>query len=181
MKLLVILLVFIYTSLGNKPTPQLIVPKPKTIQQICIEKNIDYQVIHKQIDVESSWRPHVVSDSGAVGLMQVRPETAGDLRKRPVSTQELKDSIFNVETGVMYIQFLSRFFAALGYKERDLNIVTWAAYYDGPGNTLKRQFPKHIAKKLCSAYWYYHNQDLLPSAVQVTKAKSTVYTNKIGI
>jgi len=64
------------------------------------------------INAESSWRAHRVSGAGAVGLMQVMPETADDLaaskrvdRKR-FPPDDLIDPATNIEYGTAYLRYL---------------------------------------------------------------------------
>ncbi|MEA3064037.1 MAG: soluble lytic murein transglycosylase, partial [Sphingomonadales bacterium] len=58
---------------------------------------------------ESSFRTSVVSPAGAVGLMQVRPGTAGDIaraRGEPFDRQQLTSPAANIEFGQSYIESL---------------------------------------------------------------------------
>jgi soluble lytic murein transglycosylase-like protein len=71
------------------------------------------------IDQESAWDPYVVSRKGAVGLMQLMPETAARFGVRNRFRIEQ-----NIEGGVAYLAWLKRRFHA------DLRLVT-AAYYAG--------------------------------------------------
>jgi soluble lytic murein transglycosylase-like protein len=73
------------------------------------------------IDVESNWNPYAISDKGAVGLMQLMPETA---LRFGVRNRFLADE--NIRGGVEYLAWLSREFGG------DLRLVT-AAYYVGEG------------------------------------------------
>jgi len=64
------------------------------------------------INAESGWRPDTVSSAGAVGLMQVMPETAKDLatakrvdRKR-FPPDRLSDPAVNIEYGTAYLRYL---------------------------------------------------------------------------
>jgi len=64
------------------------------------------------VDTESGWKADRVSAAGAVGLMQIMPQTARDLagsglvdrRKFPPSS--LKDPTVNIEYGTAYLRFL---------------------------------------------------------------------------
>ena len=64
------------------------------------------------INAESSWAPEVKSSAGAVGLMQVMPETAKDLaHMRKVDTKrfppsKLTDPAVNIEYGTAYLRYL---------------------------------------------------------------------------
>jgi len=71
------------------------------------------------IDQESAWDPYAVSKKGAVGLMQLMPETAARFGVRNRFRIEQ-----NIEGGVAYLAWLKRRFHA------DWRLVT-AAYYAG--------------------------------------------------
>jgi soluble lytic murein transglycosylase-like protein len=58
---------------------------------------------------ESSFRTSVVSPAGAVGLMQVRPGTGGDIaraRGEAFDPRQLKDPAANLELGQSYLEYL---------------------------------------------------------------------------
>jgi len=170
-------------AITTKVTVHTISPRivPRTIADECRTYDFDYARIRQQIFVESSWRHYIISDSGAVGYMQVRPSTAGDMHGRTITTNDLKDSIFNVVTGLRYLRHLMKFFHALGYRNKDLDIVTWSAYWEGPGNTIRRNFMHKHVKAIHKAFYVYDKKHILPKAMAVEKAKPTIYTNKIGI
>jgi soluble lytic murein transglycosylase-like protein len=75
--------------------------------------------------VESRWDQHVVSDRGAIGVMQVQPATGDVIARRlgrPIDLHRAED---NVEAGVAYLALL---------RERhgdDLRALL-AAYHQGP-------------------------------------------------
>jgi soluble lytic murein transglycosylase-like protein len=71
------------------------------------------------IDEESGWNPYAVSDKGAVGLMQLMPQTA--LRFGVRDRFRLDE---NIRGGVAYLAWLNCKFGG------DLRLVT-AAYYVG--------------------------------------------------
>ena len=71
------------------------------------------------IDEESGWNPHAVSEKGAVGLMQLMPQTAS---RFGVHDWFRPDE--NIRGGVAYLAWLNRKFGG------DLRLVT-AAYYVG--------------------------------------------------
>jgi soluble lytic murein transglycosylase-like protein len=79
------------------------------------------------IDEESGWNPFVVSDKGAVGLMQLMPGTA--LRFGVRNRFHLDE---NIRGGVAYLAWLNQRF------NRDLRLVT-AAYYVGETPILSRK------------------------------------------
>lgn len=79
------------------------------------------------IDEESAWNPHAVSEKGAVGIMQLMPQTAlrfgVDDRFRPDE---------NIRGGVAYLAWLKREFGG------DFRLVT-AAYYVGEDRISRRK------------------------------------------
>ncbi len=64
------------------------------------------------VNAESGWDPETVSRAGAIGLMQVMPETAKDLADaRDVDTKQfppdrLSDPTVNIEYGTAYLRYL---------------------------------------------------------------------------
>ena len=64
------------------------------------------------IESESEWRAETVSEAGAVGLMQVMPSTAEEMRQEgmvdfaTVSGGDMSDPSANIEYGTAYFRFL---------------------------------------------------------------------------
>jgi soluble lytic murein transglycosylase-like protein len=79
------------------------------------------------IDEESGWNPYAVSKKGAVGLMQLMPQTAVRFGVR--NRFRLDE---NIRGGVAYLAWLSQQF------QGDLRLVT-AAYYVGENPILLRR------------------------------------------
>ncbi|HYZ47144.1 MAG TPA: LysM peptidoglycan-binding domain-containing protein [Actinomycetota bacterium] len=80
---------------------------------------------------ESGWRQEAVSESGAVGVMQVMPETARYVNKSlSGGNLDLKRAPDNVELGVTYLDHLLE---TMPSKDKAL-----AAYLSGPGNVGRR-------------------------------------------
>ena len=94
-------------------------PRDLAVRLAANQTNMDYRLIQAVIHVESAGDPNAVSPAGAIGLMQIMPETASDLRINPHDPQE------NIIGGAKYLsQMLKRF----GRLELAL-----AAYNAGPG------------------------------------------------
>ena len=79
------------------------------------------------IDEESGWNPYAVSEKGAVGLMQLMPQTA---LRFGVHNRFRPDE--NIRGGVAYLAWLNREFGG------DLRLVT-AAYYVGEDPISRRK------------------------------------------
>ncbi len=88
---------------------------------------VPLELVEAIIETESGWQPHAVSPKGAVGLMQLMPETAYDfgVHNRFVIAE-------NIRGGVEYLAWLMRVFHG------DLRLVV-AGYYAGAGPIQARQ------------------------------------------
>jgi soluble lytic murein transglycosylase len=87
--------------------------------------NIEPSIIRAVITAESNWNPTAVSKKGAIGLMQLMPETARDMQiNNPYDPEE------NIEAGTRYLRFLLD-------KFDDNLTLALAAYNAGPGKIEK--------------------------------------------
>lgn len=89
------------------------------IEQAAREHQIDKGLLHAVITVESGYDPQAVSHRGAVGLMQLMPQTA-----RRYGVKNLYDPAQNIQGGARYLRDL------MGKFDNDL-ILTLAAYNAG--------------------------------------------------
>lgn len=100
----------------------------------CFEKGIDPYLVLAVIKTESSFRRHVVSNKGAVGFMQVLPDTAfyvSDMHSNINlnNRSELFDPKQNVRIGISYLAYL--------LNKYDNQRYALIAYNMGPGNLNK--------------------------------------------
>jgi soluble lytic murein transglycosylase-like protein len=85
---------------------------------------IDPAVVMSIIKAESGFRADAVSPKGALGLMQLMPETAAELGYDPTDPTE------NIQAGTQYMSWLVD-----RYKNRRNGLkLAIAAYNAGPGN-----------------------------------------------
>jgi membrane-bound lytic murein transglycosylase MltF len=87
-------------------------------------------LIAAQAFQESRFDHDSVSASGAVGIMQIRPETAADPN---VGVEDIDSIEGNVEAGVKYLRFIhDRYFAEASETTDDAVFLSLAAYNAGP-------------------------------------------------
>lgn len=83
------------------------------------------ELVHSIIEIESNWQPYVVSEKGAVGLMQLMPATAATF-----GVTNRFDIDQNIRGGVAYCARLMVLFGG------DVRLVA-AAYYAGESRILR--------------------------------------------
>jgi soluble lytic murein transglycosylase-like protein len=91
------------------------------VDDIAQRHDVDRDLVHSMIRVESNYNPFAVSNKGALGLMQLVPSTA-----RRFGVADVFDPAQNVEGGVRYLKYL------LDLYEGD-NRLALAAYNAGEG------------------------------------------------
>ena len=95
------------------------------IDNVSKKYNINSSIIKSVIKAESDFNPSVVSSAGAMGLMQLMPDTA-----RSLGVDDTFDPVENIEGGVKYLkEMLDKFGGNLE--------LALAAYNAGPGNVVK--------------------------------------------
>jgi soluble lytic murein transglycosylase-like protein len=147
---------------GDYPTPLL---EPEA--GFTIDKSLVYAIVRQ----ESRFNPSVVSHAGAVGLMQLMPDSAAHAAgddKLKTDPAPLFDPAFNLRVGQDYVTWLME--RGVGH---DL-LRTVAAYNGGPGTLtrtaqmlgddadslmliecLPAQETRNYVEKVVAAYWTY--------------------------
>nr|WP_148259508.1 transglycosylase SLT domain-containing protein [Candidatus Blochmannia vafer] len=133
---------------------------------------VDALLIKSIIQVESNYNPNVVSKSNAVGLMQIKADTAGkDIyrlkgRLGQPSVAELKNAVTNIELGTAYLYILQNQLAdIMNLKTRRYAMIV--AYVNGLGALLKifstldhtqaiKKINKLNSKQFCQYIQYHH-------------------------
>lgn len=86
------------------------------VQKSSKDYNVDIYLIFSVIKVESSFREKVFSNVGAVGLMQIMPETARYIqRDKNIDVNYLLNPEKNIDTGVKYLAYLMDKFNGLDW------------------------------------------------------------------
>jgi len=143
------------------------------IDQVALLHQVDPNLVQAVIEVESAWNPKARSRKGALGLMQLMPETAARFGVRdPFDPRE------NVEGGVRYLRFLlDRFhenlkYALAAYNAGEKAVAAWG---DVPPYEETRTYVQRIAM----IYSPGHLQEDLSASVisRSIQGNRIIYTN----
>ena len=113
-------------------------PYEQVIAKYASEAKVDPYLVAAVINIESAFRPDVVSPAGAVGLMQVKPSTAQAVAqaegiKAKMTVEALSDPETNVRIGTIYLaELIARYDGNVGlalsaYNGGMTNADIWAA------------------------------------------------------
>nr|MDD6335136.1 lytic transglycosylase domain-containing protein [bacterium] len=125
-------LLFLAIYVGAKWRYNVSYPMPyKTIiEQIAPEHGLEPELVNAIMLVESACKPQAVSEKGAVGLMQLMPETAQWVAQKSgisdYAEQRLTEPEMNIKLACCYLEYLYNRFS-------DTRTVL-AAYNGGEGN-----------------------------------------------
>jgi len=73
----------------------------EAVARIAAENSLPAQLIHSVIKVESNYNPYAVSRKGALGMMQLIPETA-----RRFGVKNVFNPVENIQGGAKYLRYL---------------------------------------------------------------------------
>lgn len=109
--LLLLLLALFLWLLGSKYLPYWLYPTPyyDEIVMQAEKAGIDPELLLAVAKVESNFRPDAVSPVGAIGIMQLMPDTGAWLAKRngeEASVEQLYEPAYNIRLGAEYLRFL---------------------------------------------------------------------------
>lgn len=130
--ILLALIIFMITILSSDFYWRLFYPLPyrDLIRQYSQENNIDPFLVAAIIKTESKFDPMVQSKRGAIGLMQVMPETgqwiAEQIKLEGFESKDLFDGETSIRLGTWYVANL--------LKQFEQEIVAISAYNAGRGN-----------------------------------------------
>ena len=106
----------------------------QSIVMAAARHNVDANLVRAVVKVESNFNSNAVSRTGAMGLMQLMPKTARELKvKNPFDAQQ------NVDAGVRHLKYL------LENYNGDVNL-TLAAYNAGEGAVRRSAGVPHFAE-----------------------------------
>ena len=143
----------LWDAIEQKTHPQ---SYAELVTQYSVEYNIPEYIIYAVIRTESDFDPTAESSAGAVGLMQMMPDTfswlTGDEHLREyLPASALKTPDVNIRYGTYYLRYLYRKFdynwdhALAAYNGGEGNVARWLAdpeYTDEDGNLTYIPFPE---------------------------------------
>lgn len=133
--IIILAIVWFFFYGGKKTLLQYFYPKQyeEYVVKYAAEYDIDKYLVFAVIQTESKFDPEIVSDAGAVGLMQLMEETAAECNEKaqfgydiPV---DLTDPEANIRIGCYYLSCLLDIFG-----DEELALI---AYNGGMGNVSK--------------------------------------------
>jgi soluble lytic murein transglycosylase-like protein len=89
------------TSAGSQRTEDIPVSYVSIINSTCERYGVDPSLVHAIVKVESDFNPFAISRKGAMGLMQLMPQTASTMNVRNTFSPHE-----NIEGGVKYLRYL---------------------------------------------------------------------------
>jgi soluble lytic murein transglycosylase-like protein len=113
------------TTAEERPAPQASADEPGIEDIVAAESatnRLHPELLYSVIAAESNFNPKARSSKGAIGLMQLMPETAAELQVNP------HDPAQNVQGGAQYLRFLLNKYAG----STDQLVRAIAAYNAGP-------------------------------------------------
>lgn len=124
------------------------------IRRYAREYALDPYLVAAMIHVESGNRPAAVSPAGAVGLMQIMPDTGAwiaykleDMQQEDFDAKTLTKPELNIRYGCWYLRFLlDRFagdtrYAVIAYNAGHGNLEKWLANDDLTSNGALKRIP----------------------------------------
>jgi hypothetical protein len=93
------------------------------VEKLSASEGIDPMLVKAVVQVESAWQPRALSPKGAMGLMQLMPETA-----RQYAVKDPYDPVDNISAGIRHLKSLLQRF--------ELSLAL-AAYNAGEGAVLR--------------------------------------------
>ena len=104
-------------------------------QRYADQYNFDWLMIMSQAYQESRLDNSLVSNAGAVGIMQLLPSTAAD---RNVNIPDIGDLENNIHAGNKYLRFIrDRYFEGQAMDDLNKTLFSFAAYNAGPARIAK--------------------------------------------
>ncbi len=127
--ILLIIVLLIYSSLVY------LYPKKYSdyVEKYAIEYGLDKNLVYAIIKCESNFKKDSVSHAGAIGLMQITPQTYKWAAQKAKDTDLNENSLYNAEINIKYGCYIFSLFL----NEFKVETNALACYNAGRGNVLK--------------------------------------------
>ncbi|OAI14046.1 lytic transglycosylase [Methylomonas lenta] len=115
------------------------------VARAAVKHQMDPKLLHAVIQAESAYNPHAVSSAGAVGLMQLMPDTA-----RRYGVNDRHDAEQNIDGGTRYLKDLLAMFnsnlklAVAGYNAGEGAVMKYN--YTVPPYRETQNYVQHVLK-----------------------------------
>lgn len=153
---------------------------PKVTLEICktlCEKiGYDPYYVYAVIETESNRRTDVVSDAGAIGMMQLKEIAVLDVNQRYntlFTKEDLFNPLLNIEIGILFLKRWEEVFRKMKFDEGAVKFFTLLTYAWGYGNVMnwlkvkpcnieiKRNIPQDKLTYVYNVmYWYNHSKNV---------------------
>ncbi len=136
------------------------------VEMYSDEYGLDRYLVYSVISVESDFDKNAESSAGALGLMQIMPETADWMNSKyslAINDIDLFSPDTNIRIGCCYLSYLTKRFgstelALIAYNGGEGNVREWLKKYSSDGVTLDTIPYKETAnyvKKVTTRYEIY--------------------------
>jgi membrane-bound lytic murein transglycosylase MltF len=120
---------------------------------------------------ESKLRQDARSPAGAIGVMQLMPDTGAELKVGDIRKLEP-----NIHGGAKYLnRLMTRYFADAKFSEQDRTLFAFASYNAGPGN-IARMRAEAAKRELDPDQWFEHVEVVVARRIGI---ETTSYVRNI--
>lgn len=174
----ILLLLLIFTTWKSNLIDKVLYPYPykQTVEKYSALHGVDPYLVISVIREESRFKPKSISPKGAVGLMQLMPDTAREIAvwlKEDFEEVDLTEPDDNIRYGTWYLASRSKEFSGN-------TILTLASYNAGIGrvNTWLRESPKDINSYLIEDIPYKETREYVLKVLKSYGKYSELYSEE---
>jgi soluble lytic murein transglycosylase-like protein len=131
-----------------QPRPQFSDRARRLVEEAAVKHKLDPDFVHAVAQAESNYHQRAISHAGAIGIMQLMPATAAELRANPYNAAE------NVDAGVRLLREL-----LLKYDRHPNGVALALAAYNAGEGAVQRHHgvppyreTKHYVRKVIRRY-----------------------------
>ncbi len=153
-------------------------PYDPLFKQYAAEFLLDWRLVAAMAHQESRFNPAARNASGAVGLMQIKPDTAREPYVDIPDIEGVEHASNNIEAGLKYLNWIKQryFDSNADMRERDRLRMALAAYNAGPRTILRAQ--RHAPKLGLDPNRWFRNVEL--ALLDLRKSEPVRYVSEIN-